>query len=404
MAVGQSQPGVGYQTALRNIQNAQNAAQQQAVGQGNILRAQQQQQATGQLGGALQAQGGQDIQQAADVSGAAQAAREAQAAQEGATQKRNLGNISGVGQAFMHILGMSDGGKVPGTPEVFGDDERNDTVPAWLSPKEIVLPLHVTQAPDAPERAAAFVRAVKGHEHPSSHFDDGGQVNPYPNQGPLDWLGQQAKVTLGGPTQQAPSVASGSLLDTGAFDANRQAIAANQAVMGKAAQGQGPSVVPQEMTNATDANIAAAMSAQGRPSTSGALVSGLGSAEQSAAGAGAATAAGEQSQAQHQLIQSLLGQRGQEEELARAKQQAAWRNTMMNMGIGLQQQQMISNMLSGGAQGLESYANAAGGSSGGFDATGGKIDAAFNAAHGGEVPDDEKKRADAFLKALGRAA
>lgn len=49
------------------------------------------------------------------------------------------------------------GGKVPGAAQVAGDSERNDTVPAMLSPKEIVLPRSVTMAPDAPQKAAKFV-------------------------------------------------------------------------------------------------------------------------------------------------------------------------------------------------------------------------------------------------------
>ncbi len=48
-------------------------------------------------------------------------------------------------------------GHVPGKAEVRGDDERNDKVPAMLSPGEIVIPRTVAQSPDAPRRAASFV-------------------------------------------------------------------------------------------------------------------------------------------------------------------------------------------------------------------------------------------------------
>lgn len=48
-------------------------------------------------------------------------------------------------------------GRVPGKAEVAGDSERNDKVPAMLSPGEIVVPRTVAQAPDAPRRAADFV-------------------------------------------------------------------------------------------------------------------------------------------------------------------------------------------------------------------------------------------------------
>ena len=49
------------------------------------------------------------------------------------------------------------GGPVPGEPIVQKDSIKNDVVPAKLSPKEIVLPLSVTQAKDAPAAAARFV-------------------------------------------------------------------------------------------------------------------------------------------------------------------------------------------------------------------------------------------------------
>jgi hypothetical protein len=56
------------------------------------------------------------------------------------------------------------GKKVPGEAKVKGDSLKNDTVPAMLSPGEIVLPRHVTQAPDAPQRAAAFVQAIQAKQ------------------------------------------------------------------------------------------------------------------------------------------------------------------------------------------------------------------------------------------------
>jgi len=51
-------------------------------------------------------------------------------------------------------------GFVPGNAHVNGDDERNDTVLALLSPGEVVLPRSVALAMDAPERAAEFMRNV----------------------------------------------------------------------------------------------------------------------------------------------------------------------------------------------------------------------------------------------------
>lgn len=57
---------------------------------------------------------------------------------------------------------MEAGKKIPGKAKVPGakDSYANDTVKATLESGGIVLPRHVTQAKDAPERAAAFVRAV----------------------------------------------------------------------------------------------------------------------------------------------------------------------------------------------------------------------------------------------------
>src|SRR5690242_21257848 len=74
-------------------------------------------------------------------------------------EKTTLSTVGGIAQAF-----MSDGGKVPGEPLVFGDDEINDTVPAWLSPKEIVIPVSIATSPNAPELAADFVRALQERE------------------------------------------------------------------------------------------------------------------------------------------------------------------------------------------------------------------------------------------------
>lgn len=49
------------------------------------------------------------------------------------------------------------GGPIPGEAKVSGNSEKNDTVPAMLSPGEIVLPRSVTMAKNAPEAAAKFV-------------------------------------------------------------------------------------------------------------------------------------------------------------------------------------------------------------------------------------------------------
>lgn len=53
---------------------------------------------------------------------------------------------------------------VPGKAKVKGDSLKNDTVPAMLSPDEIVLPRSVTTAGDAPARAAKFVQAIQAKQ------------------------------------------------------------------------------------------------------------------------------------------------------------------------------------------------------------------------------------------------
>lgn len=63
-------------------------------------------------------------------------------------------------QYMKNGMNMKQGGHVPGTPKVKGDSLKNDTQPALLSPGEIVIPNHITQADDAPEKAAQFVQAI----------------------------------------------------------------------------------------------------------------------------------------------------------------------------------------------------------------------------------------------------
>lgn len=57
-------------------------------------------------------------------------------------------------------LPMKEGGQVPGKPLVNYDSPKNDVVVAHLTPKEIVLPLSVTQSDNPPAEAAKFVEAI----------------------------------------------------------------------------------------------------------------------------------------------------------------------------------------------------------------------------------------------------
>lgn len=74
-----------------------------------------------------------------------------------------------------NVIGATDfrsGGAVGGTAKVVGNSLKNDIEPAMLSPKEIVLPRSITMAPDAPEKAKAFVEALlkkQGHGNSTHH-------------------------------------------------------------------------------------------------------------------------------------------------------------------------------------------------------------------------------------------
>jgi hypothetical protein len=63
---------------------------------------------------------------------------------------------------------LKSGGSVPGEAPVKGDSYKNDSVKALLSPGEIVLPRHVTQGPDAAEKAKAFVEAIMARKSKGS--------------------------------------------------------------------------------------------------------------------------------------------------------------------------------------------------------------------------------------------
>lgn len=69
------------------------------------------------------------------------------------------GPRSGFGQ-HLHGVTMKAGGYVPGKAAVAGDSKQNDTVPAMLSPGEVVIPRSVMQSQDPAKGAAAFVAAV----------------------------------------------------------------------------------------------------------------------------------------------------------------------------------------------------------------------------------------------------
>ena len=130
MLSGQNQANVGMQSNI----NATNAGIQ-----GKVAGAQQ-----GLLGGLL---GGAGIAS----SGGGQGAAASSFAHGGAVPN---GPRSAVGK---HFSNYKMGGRIPGKAQVSGDSLKNDTVPAMLSPGEIVVP---RSAAKDPKKAAAFAHAV----------------------------------------------------------------------------------------------------------------------------------------------------------------------------------------------------------------------------------------------------
>ncbi len=65
------------------------------------------------------------------------------------------------------------GGRVPGEPRVDGDHPMNDTVPAMLSPGEIVIPNSILDHEHAGEMAKAFVQGILSSKKKDS-FNEGG--------------------------------------------------------------------------------------------------------------------------------------------------------------------------------------------------------------------------------------
>lgn len=214
--------GLSPAQAQQLLMTRQAAAQQQAAGQSAMMRLQEQQAAQAMLGQALLGQRQGDILTASTAGGlgqyagqlglsqqqAEQARLNAQYAQQLAQQQQlergiatvggtllgaTLGGPLGVGAATGAMLGgglgeavtgggtkalesglkaagapqRAGGGEIAGRAKFKGDTRSNDTVPALLSPGEIVLPRSVAQDEKAPEKAKKFVEAIKSKKKPS---------------------------------------------------------------------------------------------------------------------------------------------------------------------------------------------------------------------------------------------
>lgn len=60
-----------------------------------------------------------------------------------------------------NFLTASQGAVVPGKAQYSGDTEKNDKVPAMLSPGEVVIPRSIAQGPNAPQKAAEFMKHLR---------------------------------------------------------------------------------------------------------------------------------------------------------------------------------------------------------------------------------------------------
>jgi len=168
----------GVSPALAARLAAQNGASmtQQAAGQGALMQANQSMNATSALGGLYGQMGSQalgmnqNLQNAnanqnqaltsmAENENSTNAGASAANAQE---QGQVIGGLlQGGGGAAAAALAASRGAFVPGKAKVSGDSQKNDTVPAMLSPGEVVLPRSVVNAKDPGKAAKDFVEHIK---------------------------------------------------------------------------------------------------------------------------------------------------------------------------------------------------------------------------------------------------
>jgi hypothetical protein len=184
------QRGAGSNVGLMARQAAQQggAIQQNAVGQNAVLQAQQQLAAQKQLQDLAASQIGQQTNAVGNLNNFA-LQNQGQMFNMQANQNQvnagmaagNAANTAGAIGGLINAAGGAatmgakfDGGIIEGEPKHDYDTPKNDTVPTLLTPKEIVLPLSVTQAKDAPEKARAFVEAILKKEGKSggSEHDD----------------------------------------------------------------------------------------------------------------------------------------------------------------------------------------------------------------------------------------
>lgn len=174
MGAGQvaSQKGINTGLAQRLINQNTSNIQQATGGQGALLRAQEQQQATANLGKLYNQMGTMGIDNQRSLAGIINPAQQVEAdsaaqnskqrSQMAGTVLNSIGGAMGAkggsappagGAAAAAAHGALIGGLAPHP----GDNKKNDIVPAMLSPGEIVIPR--TKAGD-PDKAKEFVAAL----------------------------------------------------------------------------------------------------------------------------------------------------------------------------------------------------------------------------------------------------
>jgi len=165
--------GVNPALAARMAGQGAMANQQAAAQQAGILGAQQQVQAQQALGGLYGQMGQQNLNQQQILQNAF-AGQQGQAMQgqqinagvaAGNTQARTQlagGLLQAAGGIGAKMFGAAHGAIVPGVAAVDGDHSANDTVPAMLSPGEIVIPRSKAKDPDLAKEFIDHLMAKEG--------------------------------------------------------------------------------------------------------------------------------------------------------------------------------------------------------------------------------------------------
>lgn len=377
-SIAQSDPNVDPLSARMNQGYAQQGAQQRAVNEEGMLRAQSQLDARNQMAGMYGQQAQQDLTQSAEAAKVERERRLANQTLLDQSQKNREDTSSSImGMFGMGSMGsMSDGGRVPGKAKVFGDDERNDTVPAWLSPGEIVIPRSIATKPNADDGAARFVRAVQqGRARKMAEggyadgdglrrvtHEEGGGEGVFALNFALPHVGRQVQYDN---LRNSVGGGGGGKLNTSQFDMTQARQDALAAMFGQQAAGHGPSVTPYMQQKALDENIAQAVAAQAQGATQADALKTASAVGVSNAADVGRQAAREISAGQKGYADTVLRRRSQDQAMAQAQQRAAWEKTLADAGVSLQNQAQLRNTVSGAGQAAAALGSSGGSGGGG---------------------------------------